>query len=134
MGTHSNLFLDQRTGEMQDLMDYAVEYETNEPSQHTLSNKQLSALFSKMEIFENNGHLVAQIALEGFDPDDIQIKVSGKTMVLTIDRPQGTNFIRIVSLPTGVVAEQAQAKYEDNNLSILLPIAMAQEIKVQKVN
>ena len=91
-------------------------------------------MFSNINIFENNAHLVAQIALEGIDPDDISIKVSGKTMVLKINQPEGTAFIRVVSLPIGVIADQTQAKYEDNNLSIFLPIAKAKEIVVQKAN
>jgi len=128
------LLKNQPEVDVQDMVDYAVEYETNKPTQKSLSEKQLSAIFSKINIFEKNEHLVAEIALEGIDPDDIQIKVSGKTMVLTINRSEGTNLIRVVSLPIGVNADQAQAKYEDNNLSILLPIAMAKEIVVQKVN
>ena len=128
-------FLKRQTEvEGQDMVDHKVEYEINKPSQISYSKKQLSKMFSNINIFENNAHLVAQIALEGIDPDDISIKVSGKTMVLKINQPEGTAFIRVVSLPIGVIADQTQAKYEDNNLSIFLPIAKAKEIVVQKAN
>ena len=79
---------------------------------------------------------VVRAELAGIDPDDVQLEIRGRELVLSGERPpQGGEervyqqleidhgaFRRVVSLGTDVDADAADARYEDGMLIVELPL------------
>ena len=80
---------------------------------------------------------IVKVAIAGIDPDDIALEIRGRQLVIAGERrPQEAEgrlyqqieiahgpFRRVVELGTDVVAEEANATYEDGILRVEIPIA-----------
>ena len=80
---------------------------------------------------------IVKVAIAGIDPDDIALEIRGRELVIAGERrPQEAEgrlyqqieiahgpFRRVVELGTDVIAEEANATYEDGILRVEIPIA-----------
>jgi HSP20 family protein len=90
----------------------------------------------RMDIYETDGEVVAEVELPGVDPKNIDVEV--KDNVLRVEakaeekkevkekgyyrKEMGTRYFkRAVSLPTEVVGEKAEAEYTDGVLKVTVP-------------
>lgn len=99
-----------------------------------------------IDLYQTDDNVVARIGLPGIKPEDVDIQVTGS--VLTVrgesrmekeveeatyhlrEQRQGS-FSRSVNLPTLVVADEANAEFEDGVLTITLP--KAEEVKPKAI-
>lgn len=100
-----------------------------------------------IDMYEDDSHIVVSFKAPGFKKEDIKITLEDS--VLTVEGASSSveeetkdkkyfvkevtheNFIRSVSLPTRVKAEQAEAKLENGIMTIKLP--KEQEIKSKTI-
>lgn len=80
---------------------------------------------------------IVKAELPGVDIESVALEVAGRELVITGERPvqetegrvyqqveiEAGSFRRVVELGTDVVAERAQASYEDGILRVELPLA-----------
>lgn len=102
-----------------------------------------------IDVYQTDNEVVVEAAVPGVKPEDIDISVVGDTLTIKgeskaekeireenyfyRERRFGT-FMRSITLPVPVVAEKAQAKYENGILSLHLPkaeVAKPKQIKVK---
>jgi HSP20 family protein len=84
---------------------------------------------------------IVKVELAGVDADSVGLEVAGRELVITGERPvqetegrvyqqveiEAGPFRRVVELGADVVAEEAQATYEDGVLRIELPLRRSDE-------
>lgn len=93
-----------------------------------------SSIFSEAKFCEKKDHLLVQIKLHDISLDQVKITASGKSLILRVNRVQGSNFIRIISLPLLVNIDQAKAEMEKDVLTIYFPISpTSKEIEINKI-
>lgn len=102
----------------------------------------------RMDIYEDNGNVVAEVELPGVDPKNIDVQV--KDNILKVEakaqekkevkekgywkKEMGARYFkRQVALPTEVIGEKAEAEYGDGVLKIIIPKAKKTEEKEKKV-
>lgn len=102
----------------------------------------------RMDIYETDGSVVAEVELPGVDPKNIEVEV--KDNVLRVEakaeekkeikekgyykKEMGARYFkRQVSLPTEVIGEKAEAEYSDGVLKITVPKAKPKETKEKKI-
>ena len=90
----------------------------------------------RMDIYETDGEVVAEVELPGVDPKNIEVEV--KDNVLKVEakaeekkevkergyyrKEMGARYFkRQVSLPTEVIGEKAEAEYKEGVLKITIP-------------
>ncbi len=89
-----------------------------------------------MDIYETDQELVAQVAVPGIDPDDIEITLTGDMLTirgqvaeereeegrqyLWRERARG-EFSRCVSLPAGLETDKAEAEFKNGLLTLTIP-------------
>ena len=90
----------------------------------------------RMDIYETDGEVVAEVELPGVDPKNIEVEV--KDNVLKVEakaeekkevkekgyyrKEMGARYFkRQVSLPTDVIGEKAEAEYTDGVLKVTVP-------------
>ena len=90
----------------------------------------------RMDLYETNGEVVAEVELPGVDPKNIEVEV--KDNVLKVEakaeekkevkergyyrKEMGARYFkRQVSLPTEVIGEKAEAEYKEGVLKITIP-------------
>lgn len=103
-----------------------MEFSINESN----TDKAFEVIFSKVNIFQKNDHLVVQIDLDGIDPDDVHVMASTKSLVLYLNKEHSGNLIRVVSLPIEVIANLAEADFQDGLLSVSIPKAKTSKVVV----
>ena len=96
----------------------------------------------KMDIYEKNNDVVAEIELPGVDPKNIEVevkdnvlKIEAKTEKKKEEKKKGYYrkelsqgyYKRAIPLPVEVVNEKASADYEDGILKVVVP-----KVKVKK--
>jgi HSP20 family protein len=100
-----------------------------------------------MDLYQTDEEVVLRASLPGVRPDDLSIQVTGDILTLrgetreetasegahyhVRERRAGT-FSRAVTLPTGVVAEKADARFQDGILTLRLP--KAEEVKPKAIS
>lgn len=105
-----------------------------------------SARRMPLDVFETPQALVIEAALPGVRPEDVDVSVLGDTLTLTAgseseDRSEADGYrwrevqrgkvTRSVTLPKGVVAEQATATFENGLLRLSIPKAEpAQAVRI----
>ena len=103
----------------------------------------------KMDIYEDDGNVVAKVELPGVDPEDIEVevennvlKVEAKTEEKKEEKKKGYYrkelsrgyYKRAVPLPVEVVGEKAEATYEGGMLKIVIPkVKPAKKEKEKKI-
>lgn len=92
----------------------------------------------RMDIYDSNGNIVAEVELPGVDPKNIEVEV--KDNVLRVEakaeekkEEKGKGYYRkelsrgyykrAVPLPVEVIGEKAEATYEDGMLRVVVPKA-----------
>ena len=102
----------------------------------------------RMDIYETNGEVVAEVELPGVDPKNIEVEV--KDNVLKVEakaeekkeikekgyyrKEMGARYFkRQVSLPTDVIGEKAEAEYTEGVLKVTVPKTKLKEVKEKKI-
>jgi HSP20 family protein len=102
----------------------------------------------RMDIYETDDKVVAEVELPGIKPENINVEV--KDNVLRIEakaeekkeekgkgyyrKEMGARYFkRAVSLPTEVIEEKAEAEYSDGILKVTIPKAKPKEVKEKKI-
>lgn len=106
-----------------------IGFSVNESSKE----KAFEVIFTKVNIFQKNHHVIAQMDLDGIDPDDVRVMVSTKSLVLYLKKSHNGDLVRVVSLPTEVNADLAEADYQDGLLTVSAPkAAQSKEVFIQR--
>lgn len=102
----------------------------------------------RMDIYETDDKVVAEVELPGVDPKNIEVEV--KDNVLRVEakaeekkeikekgyfkREMGARYFkRAVTLPTEVIEEKAEAEYEGGILRVTIPKAKPKKEKEKKI-
>jgi HSP20 family protein len=102
----------------------------------------------RMDIYETDDKVVAEVELPGVDPKNIEVEV--KDNVLRVEakaeekkeekgkgyyrREMGARYFkRAVTLPTEVVGEKAEAEYEGGVLKVTVPKAKPKKVEEKKI-
>jgi HSP20 family protein len=101
-----------------------------------------------VDISETNDEIVVTATVPGINPDDLHISVTGDVLEMRgevkqeSERKEATwhlrerrsgSFARSIMLPTPVVADEAQAEFENGVLTLTLPKAQDARRKTIKV-
>ncbi|MGB9743496.1 MAG: Hsp20/alpha crystallin family protein [Minisyncoccia bacterium] len=107
----------------------------------------------KIDIYEDNGNLVAEVELPKVNPENIDVEVKDNVLRLEAKTEEKKEekkkdyyrkeissgyFKRVLSLPIEVVGEKAEAEYRDGILKITMPKAKPEKeskgikIKIKK--
>ena len=100
-----------------------------------------------MDVYETDGEIVCKAALPGFSEEDVETSVEGSQLTIRARRPAEKyepenvrwvchelwpgEFVRTVTLPTGLNAEKAEANLENGILTITVP--KAEEAKPKQI-
>ena len=99
-----------------------------------------------IDMFQTDDEIVVKAALPGIKADEVQINVTGEVLTLKGEVNQNQemeekawhireqrfgSFERSIALPTDVVADKAQADFENGILTITLP--KAEEVKPKSI-
>ncbi len=99
-----------------------------------------------IDMYQTDNEVVVKVAVPGMKPDDVQIAVTGdmlsikgetkeksdvKEKAYHIREQRWGTFERMISLPTAVVSDKAQAEFENGILTITLP--KAEEVKPKMI-
>ncbi|MGI6380329.1 MAG: Hsp20/alpha crystallin family protein [Anaerolineae bacterium] len=100
-----------------------------------------------MDVYETDQALVAQVAVPGIDPDDIEITLTGDMLTirgqiaeekeekdrqyLWREMARG-EFSRCVSLPAGLQADKAEAEFKNGLLTLTIP--KREEAKAKRIH
>ena len=102
----------------------------------------------RMDIYETNGEIVAEIELPGVEPKNINIEVEDDVLKVEARserqeevkekgyyrKETGTRYFkRVVALPTKVLREKAEAEYKDGILKITIPKIKAEKKEKVKI-
>lgn len=97
-----------------------------------------------MDIFEEGDKYVVEAALPGMKPEDVDISLQGNTLTIKGRLPEsqvqegrnyllkelsGGEFVRTVTLPAEVNADQVDATFESGMLHLVLPKTPAYQSK-----
>jgi len=100
----------------------------------------------RMDIYEDNGDLVAEVELPGVESEDIEVNVSEDTLRIKAKHEKEQQakqkgyykkelsrgfFRRAVRLPVKVEDEQVEASYEDGMLKVIVPKAEQEQQEQQ---
>jgi len=102
----------------------------------------------RMDIYETDGEVVAEVELPGVDPKNIEVEV--KDNVLRVEakaeekkeikekgyyrKEMGARYFkRAVTLPTEVIGEKAEAEYEGGVLKVVIPKAKPKKVEEKKI-
>ena len=111
----------------------AMERMFDEPFLRPTAGSRLSARRLPMDVLETPEALVIEAALPGVKPEDVEVSVLGDVLTLSAgsesetDAQQGWRELRrgkvsrSVTLPQGVVADQASATFENGLLRLSIP-------------
>lgn len=89
-------------------------------------------LSGQIDLDENEREYVLTADLPGFDPNDIDVKVSGNVLTVKAEHKEESNdkhgrlrrygsFYESFSLPTGVKADAIDARYHSGVLELVVP-------------
>lgn len=113
------------------------------------SDWKLSAVrIPRMDVYEDNGNVVAEIELPGVDPKKIELEVEKN--LLTVEAVMAEKkeekrrgyyrkelshscYKRAMSLPVEVVGDKAEASYEEGVLRVVIPKAKVEKTKKKKI-
>jgi HSP20 family protein len=100
-----------------------------------------------VDMYQTDNEVVVKAAVPGMKPEDVQIAVTGDVLTIKgetneksdtkekayhIREQRWGTFERMISLPTAVVSDKAQAEFENGILTITLP--KAEEVKPRVIS
>jgi HSP20 family protein len=127
---------------LREAMDRLFDDAFMRPSTLTGGNWQAPAV----DMYQTDDEIIIKAALPGIKADEVQISVTGEVLTLKgeVEQEEETKekayhireqrwgaFERTIMLPTDVVADQAQADFEDGILTIRLP--KAEEVRPKTI-
>jgi HSP20 family protein len=127
---------------LREAMDRLFDDAFMRPSTLTGGNWQAPAV----DMYQTDDEIIVKAALPGIKADEVQISVTGEVLTLKgeVKQEEETKekayhireqrwgaFERTIMLPTDVVADQAQADFEDGILTIRLP--KAEEVRPKTI-
>jgi HSP20 family protein len=108
----------------------------------------MNAVVIPVDVLDNGPEIVVKAGLPGVKPEDVSISVLGDTLTIkaTLDEEnedrgatylrherRATAFVRSLSLPLAVLADQAQARFKNGVLTLTLPKAESVRPRVIRV-
>lgn len=99
---------------------------------------------SAMDLYEEDGNLVAEVSLPNYKKEEIKINVSGGVLEVSAEhkeeeekkgkrryffRESSSQYLRRVPLPEGVEGDKADASFKDGVLKVVMPIKERPESK-----
>ncbi len=102
----------------------------------------------RMDIYETNGEVVAEVELPGVDPKNIDVEVKDNVLMVEAKAEEkkevkekgyyrketGTRYFkRAVTLPTEVIGDKAKADYSDGVLKVIIPKTKPKKVKEKKI-
>lgn len=99
-----------------------------------------------VDLYQDKGNLVAEMSLPGIDPNKVEVTFQDGDLKITGKREEEKEikeknyfckeikrgeFERLVTLPSGVKTERAEAHYDKGVLRIIMP--MKEEAKHEKI-
>lgn len=108
----------------------------------------MNAVVIPVDVMDNGPEIVVKAGLPGVKPEDVSISVLGSTLTLKAtlnedDEMKGATylrherrasaFVRTLSLPLAVIADQAQARFKNGVLTLTLPKAESVRPRVIRV-
>ncbi len=99
-----------------------------------------------VDMYQTDNDVVVKMAVPGIKPEDVQISVTGDTLTVKgeikenndnkqkayhIREQRWGSFERVLSLPTDVKTDKAQAEFENGVLTVTLP--KAEEVKPKTI-
>jgi len=102
----------------------------------------------RMDIYETNGEVVAEVELPGIDPKNIEVEVKDNVLKVEAKAKEKKEvkekgyyrkelgaryFKRAVSLPTEVIGEKAEAEYEGGVLKVTIPKTKLKKVEEKKI-
>ena len=97
-----------------------------------------------MDMYEENGKLIAQVNLPNFKKDEVKVTTDRGVLEVTAEhkekeeekgkrryllRESSNEYWRRVALPEGVNADKAQASFKDGMLRVSMPITAQKKTK-----
>lgn len=103
---------------------------------------------STIDVYEENGNLIAKTNLPNFRRPDIKVKIDGKTLEITAEhkeqeedktqrryffRESSNRDVRRVSLPEAIRAEDVVANFKNGTLKVTMPKLTSKLVKAVEV-
>jgi HSP20 family protein len=120
----------------------AMERMFDDPFVRTVGGSRATSRRMPLDVYETPEAIVIEAALPGIKPEEVQVSVLGDTLTLTAGSESDTTseengyrwrevqrgkVTRSVTLPQGVVADQASATFENGLLRLSVPKAQPAE-------
>ncbi len=101
-----------------------------------------------VDVYEEKGNVVAKMSLPGIRPEDLDVSLEDDTLTIAGKREEEKetekkdyyskeirrgSFSRTVSLPKSVDAGKTEAKYENGELVVTMPVVASTKEKAVKV-
>ncbi len=98
----------------------------------------------RMDVYEQNGNIVAEAELPGVNPNDIDVEIKDNFLKVEAKKEEKKEekkkgyfrkeisrgyYKRIVPLPTEVKAEKVEASYKDGVLKVIIPKLIKKDTK-----
>lgn len=105
-----------------------------------------NAFIPAVDVYQTDDEVVVKTPLAGIDPKDVEITVENDTLILKGETKKESevddknyyrkeirsgSFYRSIPLPTGVVADKAEATFSEGMLKITIP--KAEEVKPKNI-
>ncbi len=99
-----------------------------------------------LDVYETANDVVVKAALPGFKPEDVDITLTGDVLTISGETHEETeqkdknylrrerrsgSFTRSITLPEGLQADKAEAKFENGILTLTLP--KSEQVKPKKI-
>lgn len=97
-----------------------------------------------IDLYEEDGNLVAEVSLPNFKKDEVKITTDEGVLEVSAEhkekekekakrhyffRESSNQYFRRMALPEGVKADKAQANFKDGILKIIMPYAVQKNVK-----
>lgn len=103
---------------------------------------------SAMDLYEENGNLVAEVSLPNFKKDEINVVADEGVLEVSAEHKEmkekkskrryffhesSNQYFRRVTLPEGVKADKVDASFKDGTLKVTMPMAKPSRKKARSV-
>lgn len=99
---------------------------------------------STMDLYEEDGNLVAEVSLPNFKKSEVKVATDGGVLEVSAEhkeeeekkgkrnyyfRESSNSYFRRVALPEGVKADKAEASFKDGSLKVTMPMTTQKKAK-----